>query len=541
MATTWMGAPGRVTAMGGRLLTHALFALVVLVLAAWALQFQLEQPPVPLIWPASAVALAAAWRVGRPAAGTVALALLAVHLYRGAEPLAALLMAAGTGAAGVLGSYLLHRWAFDGGFARTRDVGLLLLVGGGVSAALSAFAGSLSIAGLDTGLAETFGLCWVADGMGALLIAPVLLSVRHPSGIDAEGIAWPVGAAAIVYGIYAGGLPEMLALPASYVVFPLVMAVALRRSVPVVVLVVAAIAAIAITCTAAGKGPFVHAGMRPDMLALHAQLAMLALTGLLLAAIRNERAAAESRAREHLRILARAGRISAISTMAAGIAHEINQPLCAVHSYAQTAQRLVGRDATLAELEPVLGRIVQGTEKLGAIVRRMRGFLRGEPASRALHDLDRLVREAVDLVRPECRRQRVRVQLDLAEAPLPVRVDAVEIQQVVVNLVQNALDALADRPDGAARWVRVATRARSGRMAELIVSDSGPGLPDGDPDALFEPLTGGRNGSGLGLAIVRSIVEIHGGGVTAANTPASGAEFRVRLPAGGHEPGAGDG
>lgn len=130
MATSWMGAPGRAGAADGRLLAHVLFAPAVLVLAAWALQFRLEQPPVPLIWPASAVALAAAWRVGRPAAGTVALALLAIHLYRGAEPLAAILMAAGAGGAGVLGAHLLCRWAFDGGFARMRDLGPLLLVGG---------------------------------------------------------------------------------------------------------------------------------------------------------------------------------------------------------------------------------------------------------------------------------------------------------------------------------------------------------------------------------------------------------------------------
>jgi signal transduction histidine kinase len=189
------------------------------------------------------------------------------------------------------------------------------------------------------------------------------------------------------------------------------------------------------------------------------------------------------------------------------------------------------RDATADELDSVLERIVRSVDKAAAIVRRMRGFLRGEEMSRERHDLNDLVREAVDLVRPECNRQRVELQVDLAASALPVQVDSVEVEQVVVNLVQNALDSLGRLPgEDSRRWVRVTTRAASSQELELVIADSGPGLPEGDPAQLFEPLSGGEHGSGLGLAIVRSIVEAHGGAIQAADASGGGAEFRVCLP-----------
>jgi two-component system NtrC family sensor kinase len=533
MAISLHNSPPRMTAVSGTALAHVGAIAILLLLTAWALRFHFEMPAVPLIWAASAVALAAAFRVGNSATITVALAVAAVHLYRGTDPVSALVLATGTGLAGWLGACLLRHWHFSADFGRVHDVGVLLLAGCVVAAGIGALAATTIMTGGAAGFSETFLLCWVSETMGMLLFVPFLLTVRWPlARPDLETLGWLVGVPAVVYGIYAGGLPEMTALPASYAVFPLIMALALRRSVPVVSLVLLGVSVIAINCTALGKGPFVQADMRPNMLALHAHLAMLVLTGLLLAAIRSERSDAESRAREHLRMLARAGRISALSTMAAGIAHEINQPLCAVQSYAQTARRMAQRGAATDELDSVLERIVRSVDKAAAIVRRMRGFLRGEDASRERHDLNELVRGAVDLVRPECNRQRVELQVDLAASALPVQVDSVEVEQVVVNLVQNALDSLSRMPaEESRRWIRVATRAASAQGMDLFVSDSGRGLPEGDPAQLFEPLSGSEHGSGLGLAIVRSIVEAHGGEIRAGNADSGGAEFRVCLPA----------
>lgn len=532
MAMRWPSRQPCVPA-GNTVLGHIGAIAVLMLFAIWAVQFDFERPPVPLIWPASAVALAAGFRVGSSATLTVAVATGAVHWVHGAEPLSVLVLTTGTALAGWSGAYLLRRWHFSAEFGRVRDVGVLLLVGCGVSATIGASVATAVMVDSDAGFAATLGLCWVSESMGMLLLAPFLLSARWPSSRpDLETLGWLVVVPLVVYGIYASDLPEMTALPASYAVFPLIMAVALRRPVPTVALVLLVLAVIAINCTATGKGPFVQADMRPNVLALYAHLAMLVLTGLLLAAIRSERGAADRQAREHLRLLARAGRISALSTMAAGITHEINQPLCAVRSYAQTARRMVQRGVSMDELDSVLERIMRSIDKAATIMRRMRGFLRGKEVRRERHDLNELVREAVDLVRPECARQRVHLQLDLATSALPAQVDPVEVEQIVVNLVQNSLDALGRLPAGEGRhWVRITTRAVSSQELELVVSDGGPGLPEGDSSELFEPLSGSKHGSGLGLAIVHSIVEAHGGDIQAGDATGVGAEFRVFLPA----------
>jgi len=511
--------------------------VVALLLGAclWAAQFRLVTPPVPLIWPASAVTLALALRVGPrvlPGAGATA---AAVQLVMGGSLLAAGLVGAGLALAGWAGWLVLRRLRFDRQLSRLRDLGLFLVVGSGVSGLTNALAGTLAVVGLNTGFTETLGLCWVADSMGMLLFGPLLLTARLPRGTSGpvwEMPLWVAVMPVVVYLVYGDSMPDALALPLSYAVFPLVMLAALRHPLPMVTLVVAAIATIAITCTGIGKGPFIGSGMRADMLGLHAHLAMLALTGLLLSTARQERDDAEARARSHLRALAQAGRLNAMSTMAAGIAHEINQPLCAVSSYAQAACRLLRQGRGSEELEAALERIVAGNQRASDIVRRVREFLRSGEESRQDCDANHQVREAVALMRPELRRQGVEVRLDLDEHPLTVNADPVAIQQAFVNLLQNALEAVAGRPTPGERWISVhSRRSRQHRAAEITVCDNGPGLPEGDTRELFEPLVTRRpDGSGLGLAITRSIVESHEGRIDAGNRPGAGAEFRILLP-----------
>lgn len=518
-------------------------AVVALLLGTclWAAQFRLVEPPVPLIWPASAVTLALVLRAGRrvlPAAGaTVAV----VQLDMGGSLLAAALVGTGLAVAGWAGWAVLRYLRLDLQLARLRDLGLFLLVGSGVSALVNALAGTLAIAGLRTGFTNTLGLCWVADSMGMLLFGPLLLTARVPRGLSRpvwEMPLWIAVMPVVVYLVYGDNMPGAFALPLSYAVFPLVMLAALRHPLPMASLVVAAISVIAITCTGLGKGPFAGSGMRADMLALHAHLAMLALTGLLLGTARQERDDAEARARSHLRALAQAGRLNAMSTMAAGIAHEINQPLCAVSSYAQAACRLLRQGRGGDELEAALERIIAGNQRASDIVRRVREFLRSGEESRQPCDANREVREAVELMRPELRRHHVEMRLDLDEHPLTVTADPVAIQQAIVNLLQNALEAVAGRPTPGERWISVhSRRSRQHRAVEITICDSGPGLPEGDTRELFEPLVTRRpDGSGLGLAITRSIVESHEGRVDAGDRPGAGAEFRILLPLTEDEP-----
>ena len=510
------------------------FALMVL-LGLAALQFTAVEPPVPLIWPAAGVALALTFRYGWPAAIGTALGAAILHNAIGTPLGPALALGVITGAAGIASAMILRRLRFDPTFRRVRDAILLLAVGGGLTAVLSAVGGAMVVTGLTPDFAATFGLCWIADAMGMILLAPPLLALRTPHLSTREALeagAWVIAGVLFVYGVYAGGLSAPIALAASYAVFPLVLAVALRFGAAITGITVAALAAVALVCTGLDKGPFAQTNMIANLLSLHAHLAMLGVTGLVLAAARTERDAADEQAREHLRTLARAGRIDAMSSMAAGIAHEVNQPLSAVNSYAHAAQRMLRDGRTPGEIGDALERVVKGNERAAAIVRRVRTFLRTGDGERARADLNTLACEAIELSVPEYRRQGVSLISDRASRPLMVEVDPVAIRQVVVNLLQNALEAVHESSGENLRWVRVKTRAiETSHEAELTVEDSGPGLPAEERHHLFEPLVTGRSGgTGLGLAIVRSLIEAHGGTVDAGDAEDGGALFRIRIP-----------
>lgn len=506
---------------------------IVVIVGLWALQFQAPQPPVPLIWPAAGVALALTYRCGWPAAIGVALGTTWLHAELGTAWAPSALLGVLTGAAGIASAAVLRRFRFDPALARVRDALLLLAVGVGLTAVLSATGGTLLVAGFTPAFPHTFGLCWIADAMGMILLAPPLLAARiprEPARRELEAAAWIGLGAAFVTGVYAGGLSAPVALALSYGVFPLVLAVALRFGAAVTGIAVAAIAAAALACTGLDKGPFSQAGLMANVLSLHAHLAMLGLTGLVLASARSERDTADERARQHLHTLARAGRLDAMSSMAAGIAHELNQPLSAVNSYAHAAQRMLRDGGPAAGLADALERVVKGNERAAAIVRRVRTFLRSGDSERESADLNTLVREAIELSVPEYRRHRIHLSSQRAQRRLPVDVDPVAIRQVVVNLLQNALEAVLEASPAGRGWVRVTTRA-PGQWAELIVEDSGPGLPIDERHELFEPLVTHREGgTGLGLAIVHSLVEAHEGTVEAADAEGGGALFRVRLP-----------
>ncbi len=508
---------------------------LMLAIGLWALQFRALDPPVPLIWPAAGIALALCYRCGWPASVGVAVGTAWLHAGIGTPLGPAAALGVFTGLAGIASARILRRLRFDPTLARVRDALALLLVGGGLTALLSGVGGTFVAVGLSPAFPKTFGLCWIADAMGLVLLAPPLLAVRMPQmpvWRELEAAAWIVLGAVFVYAVYNGGLSAATALAASYAVFPLVLAVALRFGAAITSLAVAAIAAVALACTGADTGPFARSHMVANVLSMHAQLAMLGLTGLLFASARAERDDADERAREHLRTLARAGRLDAMSSMAAGIAHELNQPLSAVNSYAHAAQRMLAEGRTGDDVAGALERVVKGNERAAEIVRRVRGFLRGGEEGRETVDLNTLAREAIELVVPEYRRRRVTLTSERRSGPLYADVDPVAIRQVTVNLLQNALDAASAEPaDG--RWVRVtARRSDDGACAEILVDDSGPGIAPDERERLFQPLVTGRaDGTGLGLAIVRSLVEAHAGRVTAeAADEGGGARLRVRLP-----------
>jgi signal transduction histidine kinase len=241
---------------------------------------------------------------------------------------------------------------------------------------------------------------------------------------------------------------------------------------------------------------------------------------------RRDAEARESRMREEL---AHVARVATAGELATSLAHEVNQPLAAIVNNARAGRRLLERDPVQAQvLAEILGDIARQGERASEVIRRLRSFLRKHESERRPVILERLVRETLPLVRRELEEQSVELTLELdAELP-PVQADFVQLQQVLVNLVKNACEALAELRS--ARAITIAVGARDGRAA-LVVSDNGPGISREVAERLFEPYVSTKaSGMGLGLAICRTIVEAHGGRLTASAGRRDGAEFCVELP-----------
>lgn len=243
-----------------------------------------------------------------------------------------------------------------------------------------------------------------------------------------------------------------------------------------------------------------------------------------------DRRAAEDKARQHLQELAHVSRIGAMGELAAGLAHELNQPLCAITSFSQACQRLLGADAD-PEVRNAMARVAANATRAGDIIRQMRAFVRKDGPSLEIVDINALVEETAGLTRTDVRHHGAQLELDITPGLPAVNVAPIQVQQVLVNLIRNALEAMAGT-DPAARRVRICTRLNRDGLIEVSVADTGPGLPAGLMDQVFEPFaTTKAGGMGLGLSISRSIIESHGGGLTARTASSGGAEFRFTLNA----------
>jgi PAS domain S-box-containing protein len=244
-----------------------------------------------------------------------------------------------------------------------------------------------------------------------------------------------------------------------------------------------------------------------------------------------ERRRAETQLRDAEERLAHAARLKTMGEMVAGIAHEINQPLYAIGNYANACSNAVTLDMEMAvtRLPYWTRQINEQVTRAGEIIKRLRGFAQKSPGQRGAVPLNHLVRESLALLSGDLRRHVVRSQLELQESDPVVLADRVQIQQVLVNLVRNACEALSERPE-AERLLIVRTRA-SAEWAITAVEDRGPGLPPDRAQRVFEPFfTTKPDGLGMGLAISHSIIEAHGGRFTAAPAEPQGAVFEFWLP-----------
>jgi signal transduction histidine kinase len=229
--------------------------------------------------------------------------------------------------------------------------------------------------------------------------------------------------------------------------------------------------------------------------------------------------------------LSHIGRVSAMGELAASLAHELNQPLTAILSNAQAAQRLLAADVVnLPEVREILDDIVSDDKRAGDMIHRLRGLIKKGDLEFAPLDLNEIVGEVAWLVRSDAVLRNVSLRLEFADDLPNVRGDRVQLQQVVLNLVLNGLEAMRESRTG--ERILVIRTARDGVAAvRVAVQDCGPGIDEKDLDRMFEPLyTTKEEGLGMGLAIVRTIVEAHGGGLGAVNNPQGGATVHFTLP-----------
>lgn len=245
----------------------------------------------------------------------------------------------------------------------------------------------------------------------------------------------------------------------------------------------------------------------------------------------SERLADERRLNELSAELTHVSRQSAMSELAADLAHELNQPLSATANFLATARMLLEQGGDGARVADLLRMAEEQTLRSGEIIRRLRDFLSKRDVEKRLESVETTIREAVQLVLFGAAHDDIQLTYDLDPAVDMIFADRIQIQQVLVNLLRNAVDALRHQLRDA-REIVIASRALEGGLIEIAVSDTGPGLPEEVSTQLYSRFATTKEGTamGIGLSISRRIVEAHGGVLVAENRAGGGAAFRFTLP-----------
>ena len=220
-------------------------------------------------------------------------------------------------------------------------------------------------------------------------------------------------------------------------------------------------------------------------------------------------------------------RINAMSQLSSTLAHELNQPLAAVMNYMNAARRTLENGGDPARVVEILDKAASQTGRAGQIIRRMREFIEKREPNRMPEDLNGVISEAVALGLVGAADADIEVKVELQPGLPQLPIDKIQIQQVMVNLMRNAVEAVQQSQR---RELKISTRAE-GEFAAIGIADSGPGLPEGVAERLFQPfITTKSGGLGMGLAICRTIVEAHGGRLWAEPNPGGGTLFAFVLP-----------
>jgi signal transduction histidine kinase len=423
------------------------------------------------------------------------------------------------------------------------DAIVFLLCGALLAPLLSSFLDALLITQIgwgNSGYWQLVGVRTTSNVLAALIVVPLIVTWAHGGR---QALRAPrkryLEAGLLFSGMLAAGLvifnapdlgarygPALLYVPLPFMLWAAVRLGPMGSGTANLVL-----AAAAIWGALNGLGPFV--GNSPEVDAQSVQLFLIAATVplLLLAALLAERQRVEREAHQQRQQLAHLSRVAMLGGLSGALAHELSQPLTAILSNAQAAQCMVrsGR-MEMHELDDILRDIVASNRRADEVIRRLGAlFLNGEVQAQSLA-ANALVREVLDLAHGDLATRHVEVVVQPGQHLPRIRGDTIQLQQVLLNLVLNACEAMSA---GASSRRRLTVQTRASAEGRMLISlyDLGTGFPPGDCEKLFEPFyTTKPNGMGLGLAISRSIISSHGGKLWAEALP-KGAAFHVELPA----------
>lgn len=445
-------------------------------------------------------------------------------------------VALGYGIAG----YLLRR-GIDPGLSRLRDI--VLLLGGSAAAVLGiglCFIAIHTAAGLFewARFPEVLLRYWTGEVIGIAVLTPMVLIGRR---MPALRRSWSGAAEILAWGALIGVTLWLDFGPLAssqyehfYLLFLPAIGIAVRRGLGGAVLASAA--------TQTGLIAAIQAtGVDTERMA-HFQLLMLtlAVTILLLGAVVSERRRVEDRLRVRQSDLAHASRLIEAGEMAAALAHELNQPLAATMGYARAARKVARLEGASPRLAEILDKTVTQAERADRVIRSLRDFVRKGARDRNPLPVVTLIADCLTLAGPLASRHAVEITAEVDPALPAIAGDAVQLQQAILNLVRNAAEAMGEIADSGPsaqphparrRIVIFASAAAQPGFVAIGVRDTGPGLAEMVERNLFAPfVTTKPTGMGLGLSIVRTIVETHGGTLTAKRGIDGGTVFQFTIP-----------
>jgi len=438
-----------------------------------------------------------------------------------------------------------RRQGIDPALARLRDVMLLFLAGGAGATLYSALASVLLMAegAMEWGdIADASVPLLIGDGIGIAVITPLtlrLFAYRHgassPAPADAVGLAASLLVVVVLVWVILHGGDAAAPVHLYVLVLPIVVA-ALRMGLDGACLALGvAQVALIIVMHLYGFGAAAFAATQAEMVVLTA-------TGVLVGVIVSERnvatalaAAARARLAGLEQAALRADRLTLASAMSSALSHEINQPMTAARALARAAALRLAGDGPpdMPRLRENIQGVVGNIDRVTDILARMRAFIAHGGPERAPTDVAEIVEDTMALARPRAERAGIRVDVDLPTSLPPLPCDSVQVQQVLLNLIGNAIDAhsaMSPPPQVGVIAVSVAWHRAAGRI-EFSVRDNGPGMPADLAERVFAPLVSVKaDGLGLGLSICALIVESHGGRIWLNAHDPGATEFRFWLP-----------